>query len=69
MTDPIHFAVKIETYPTGTTYVAACGYVGLNPNQFTDIHGKVRVSLGGMVTCEACREKMGVVRCDGGGLA
>ena len=70
MTDPIHFAARITTAPpqlvdgemvqTSAVYIALCGYAGFNALMFTDVHGKVRKSLGGCVTCEKCLEKIGV---------
>lgn len=59
MTDPIHFAARIEQTPRKDRtdhpgqatqpplYFAACGYAGYNPEMFTDIYGRVKKSLGG----------------------
>lgn len=52
----IHFASRIDT--DNRTYTAACGYVGYNPEMFTDIHGKVKKKLGGRVTCPNCIVKI-----------
>lgn len=67
----IHFATRITTDATGSTYIAACGYAGFNSAMF--INGKnvmaaVKNARGEWrVTCEKCQEK--IHGCDGGNKA
>jgi hypothetical protein len=58
----VHQPVRVTDKPgKSTTYRALCKYESTDRKEFRTVNQTTDV-----ITCEACLEKMGVIRCDGG---